>query len=182
MREILIIVMGIFMSPSVMEVPNAFFQEKRQVLLEAHYSSKGMLSWRDGDHLIAKIYSDGIVEYEDVEIRNGVSISSLRRATLSKEELSDLSEFLKSNDVQGLSNEYAAFSTTIDHSEDLILKIRNGSQFKEIKVENFKPDLPEISVKYPKALVRVACWAEFARKNAQVRFFLRESPLCCKCP
>lgn len=178
--KLVLLVMCILLSPHFAEAHGADLQEKKHILLEAHYSARGMLSWVDGEHLIAKIYSDGVVEYEDVEIKNGAPSPYLRRATLSRDDLNSLSELLKSSDVQGLSSKYAAFSTTIDHSEDLLLKITTGNKVKEIMVENFKPDLPEASAKYPKALIRVACWAELARKNAQARFFFRESIACCK--
>ncbi len=178
--RVVLVVMGLLLSPTLTEGRDVDLQESKPILLEANYSSKGMFSWRDGSHLIARVYSDGKVEYEDVEVKNGVSSNYLRRTMLSNEELNSLSELLSSADVQGLSSKYAAFSTTIDHSEDLLLKITSGNKVKEIKVENFKPDLPEASTKYPKALLRVACRAEVARKHAQTRFFFRESIICCQ--
>ena len=182
MKLILIIISSILVFMHTIGAQNAPLKVDSRVLLEAHYSSKGMLSWRDGSHLIARIYNNGTVEYEDVEVKKGVSNSYFRHTTLSQEELQNISAFLKSKEVQNLSSRYAAFTTTIDHSEDLIIKIINDDQIKEIKVDNFKPDVPKVASKYPKSLLHIACWAEIARKNTETRFFFRDSqPLCCKC-
>ena len=150
----------------------------RKVLVEARYSGIGM-SRAEGNRLIARIYDDGLVEYEDVKDLHSVADYEMRTAKLTEAELKRLSRLLIQPEVGSLADSYAAFSPTIDHREDLTLRIYFQGAHKQIEVENFKPELPKANAFYPPKLLSVTCWTEFARKDARIKFFFRETNLCC---
>jgi len=150
----------------------------RRVLVEARYLGVGMSAF-DGNRLIARIYDDGLVEYEDVKDQHSLADYEMRTAKLTEEELKRLSRLLIQPEVGSLANSYAAFSSTIDHREDLTLSVYFQGANKQIEVENFKPELPKAKAFYPPKLLSVTCWTEFARKDARIKFFFRETSVCC---
>ena len=150
----------------------------RRVLVEARYSGIG-LSGIEGNHLIARIYDDGLVEYEDIKDLHSFADYEMRNAKLTEEELKRLLRLLIQPEVGALANSYAAFSPTIDHRENLTLRVYFQGTQKQIEVENFKPELPKASAFYPSKLLSVTCWTEFARKDARIKFFFRETNVCC---
>ena len=153
--------------------------EGKRVLLEARYLGVG-LSGIEGDRLVARIYSDGMVEYDDLKKLNNFPEYYQRTAQLSASELSALSTLLRSDKLASLSESFPTFSSTIDHRTDLTLRFSTGTQTREIRVENFKPELDGALKVYPSDLFTLACWAEFARKNARLQFFFEKPDFCCK--
>lgn len=178
MKTLIVIATVVFLGTSLVSRQRTGVQKGRSLLLEARYLGVGM-SGIEGDHLIARIYGDGVVEYEDLKSLRTFPRYYLRTAKLTEKELTDLSKLLSSADLGSLSEGYPAFSSTIDHRENLTLRFSFRGAMKQVEVVNFKPDLPEASAVYPRKLLSVACWAEFARKNARLRFFFRESNVCC---
>lgn len=178
MKTLISIATLVLLGTSLVSGQRAGIQQSRSLLLEARYLGVGM-SGIDGDHLIARIYSDGVIEYEDLKSLRTFPRYYQRTAKLTEKELTDLSSLLSSADLGSLSGSYPAFSSTIDHRENLTLRFSFRGAIKQVEVENFKPDLPKASSAYPRKLLTVACWAEFARKNARLRFFFRESNFCC---
>jgi len=150
----------------------------RKVLIEARYSGIGM-SGTEGNRLIARIYNDGLVEYDDVKDLHSFASYEVRTAKLTEEELKTLLRLLSQPEVQLLSDSYAALSPTIDHRENLTVRIYFRGTDKHIEVENFKPELAKANAFYPRKLISVTCWAEFARKDARIKFFFRETNVCC---
>lgn len=178
MKTLIAIATFVFLGTSLVSGQRAGVQKARSLLLEARYLGVGM-SGIEGEHIIARIYSDGEVEYEDLKSFSEFPRYYLRTAKLTKKELTDLSRLLSSADLGSLSESYPAFSSTIDHRENLTLRFSFRGSIKQVEVVNFKPDLPKASTVYPRKLLSVACWAEFTRKNARVKFLFRESKLCC---
>lgn len=153
--------------------------EEKRVLLEARYLGTG-LSGIEGDRLIARIYSDGVIEYDDLRRLRSFPEYYQRTARLSASELTALSKLLRRDKLASLSESYPAFSSTIDHRTNLTLRFSTGTETKEIRVENFKPELEGALKAYPRDLMTLACWAEFARKNARLKFFFDQTNYCCK--
>ena len=178
MKPFMTIVTFVFVCSSLMGGPSPRAQRTRSVLLEARYFGVGM-SGIDGDHLIARIYDDGVVQYEDVRALDRSPIYDLKTAKLSEQRLNQLSTLLNDADLGSLSESYPAFSSTLDHRENLTLRFLFRGSLRQITVENFKPDLPKAETAYPRELLSIACWAEFVRTNSKMRFFFRESNLCC---
>ena len=81
------------------------------------------MSKAEGNRLIARIYDDGLVEYEDVKDLHSFADYEMRTAKLTEAELKRLSRLLIQSEVGSLADSYAAFSPTIDHREDLTLRI-----------------------------------------------------------
>lgn len=156
--------------------PDTRTSDTRTFLLEARYRGEGLIA-TDGDHLIARIYSDGKVEYEDLKSLTTAPEYYQRTAKLTTKEIADLSKLLDSKELESVLDSYAPVSSTIDHRENLTLRFYSGGSMKQVKVENFKPHL--VQAAYPAKLLALACWAEFARKGATLDFFFRESKYCC---
>lgn len=148
-----------------------------RVLLEARYFGEGM-SGITGDHLIARIHSNGLVEYEEVVDRDQSPHHFVKTARLNSSQLTRLFRLLTTHRVSSLADHYEPVSSTIDHTENLTLKIFTRGRIKRIVVENFKPDLPRAITTYPRELLDLACWATLARNDAQTKFFFRESDVC----
>jgi hypothetical protein len=129
------------------------FCEKKSVVVEAFYIGAGM-SGIKGKHLISRVCSDGTIEYEDVKINGEQTVFFLKTMVLPQEDMKDLLLLLKSGETKKLLNTYESFSTTIDHSEDLLIRIF-GEEEKEIKIKNFKPDIQRIREKYPTDLINL---------------------------
>ena len=147
------------------------------IVFEAHYVGEGM-SWIQGKFLILRVYSNGnleYLEYEDIAVENYQKKVFLRNHKLSEIQLSVFLEFLVSQEFRSLPDKYSSFSSTIDHKEDLIFKVLQTDAARLIVAENFKPELAQAKTIYPATLIGLACWAEHARKDANVKFFFRES-------
>lgn len=144
------------------------------VIYEAYYSGRGN-SWRTGKHLIAKVYSNGRVEFDDLKANGIVAELVQREVSLTSDELAQFRTLLKRDSIRRLDAFYGAYTTTIDHTEDLIINIIEEKKTRTIVVENFKPDLQGVKRKYPRDLVSLACLSENIRKGSNVRFFFRET-------
>ncbi len=178
MKTVFVVTLLAFLAMTLINKQNRHSPDTGSFLLEARYLGQGMTGI-DGDHLIARIYGDGTVEYEDLKRLTTPSEYYQRTAKLTTKELADLSKLLNSNELVSLSESYPAISSTIDHRENLTLRFYSEGSMKQVKVENFKPHLDKDSKTYPEQLLALACWAEFARKSATLNFFFRESNYCC---
>ncbi len=152
-------------------------QDSSEILLEAFYSGVGMTT-PIGDYLIARIDKNGEVQFEDSEVKNGVFEKEIKKTKISKNELENLIDLLTDESIKNLSNNYKAIYPTIDHTQNLTLKILVDGKLKEIKVENFKPNSSKSRKSYPNALIKIACIAENVRNNAQIKFFFEEIEIC----
>jgi hypothetical protein len=178
MKTVIVVTLLAFLGTTLSSKENRDTPDTGRFLLEARYLGEGLIGI-EGDHLIARIYSDGTVEYEDLKSLTTAPEYYQRTAKLTTKELTDLSKLLDSKGLRSLSESYPSISSTIDHRENLTLRFYSGGSIKQVKVENFKPHLVKANNAYPQKLLALACWAEFARKNARLRFFFRESNICC---
>jgi len=148
----------------------------KTVLFEADYVGAGM-SGIQGNHLIAKICEDRTVQFEDVrQTKAGVEYV-LRERKLSRVHYEKVRDYLDNPEAKKLDEKYPAFTSTLDHSEDLIMTIFVDGA-KRITVSNFKPDIPAVSVKYPLGLLKLGCLANWVRGKSELVFFFRESAIC----
>lgn len=152
------------------------FCEKKSTVVEAFYIGAGM-SGIKGKHLISRVCSDGTVQYEDVKMKGEEKQFVLKTVVLPQKDLQELLLILKSDETKKLFNIYEAYSSTIDHSEDLIIRIL-GEDVKEIQIKNFKPDIELIRRKYPLELLTLACSVNKTRLESELRFFFREDNYC----
>jgi hypothetical protein len=150
-------------------------RKHKPIMLEVYYSGAGNW-WLAGKHLIARVYSDGFVEYDDISPASEIpEINNRRNTILQSETILGLSTFLTTTEVGKISRNYESFSSTLDHTEDVVIKIKKKNGFKKISIINFKPELPQANKKYPKELIRLMCWADSVRKDAILKFFFRET-------
>lgn len=145
-----------------------------KIVVEARYFGEGM-SGIVGEHLIARIYSDRKIEYEDIGKGNRYKIKQSR---ISRGNFEKLIKLLSDKNIENISDNYSAIYPTIDHTEDLKLKISVNGKIREISIENFKPNLPKTKTIYPKQLVDIVCLLETLRKSAEIKFFFREVSDC----
>ncbi len=178
MKTIVVIVALVFLGASFVSGQNTNAPITRSLLLEARYRGVG-LSGIEGDRLIARIYNDGTIEYDDLRSLNTHPEYYQRTAKLTGKELANLSSFLSSAELASLLASYPAFTSAIDHRTDLTLVFSFRGGVKRVEVENFKPLMDKESKVYPQGLLVLACWAEFARKNAKLSFFFWESSFWC---
>jgi hypothetical protein len=171
---IALIFAGLFVSAG--HAQHSGFCLGKKIVFEANYIGSGM-SGIVGRHVISRVCTDRTVQYDEaIPTRSGEKYI-LKKRTLSKDRFDKLMQLLQSDEASSLRNEYPAATSTIDHSEDLLLSISIDNT-KTIKVNNFKPDISSALKTYPLLLVKLSCSANAVRGSSETKFFFRESKIC----
>jgi hypothetical protein len=144
---------------------------KAKVVAEAYYYGSGM-SGIVGEHLIVRVYSDRTVEFDDLGVDTNYI---LKRSRISRKGFSKLNKLLSDENMGKIPDTYGAVYATIDHTENLKLNLLVNGKYKEINVENFKPDLPKTKKIYPAQLVEIVRFLESLRSSAEIHFFFRKN-------
>ena len=141
--------------------------EKKRVIAEAVYSGSGMAKVV-GKYLFARVYSDGSLEFDDYD----ESKSFVRRySKMTHKQRTRLTELLSDSETAEFLLRYEAIYPTIDHAENLDLRLLVNGTYVNLSVENFKPYHPRSRATYPPRLVQIMCFLETGRGADAFRFF-----------
>jgi len=158
--------------------PTIFSQtSENQVILEARIAGTGM-SWIQGKHLLAKVYIDGKIEYEDLKEDGRSDEFYIKVGKLSQENIERLRAFLNSGSVAHLPKKVPSVTPTIDHIEEIFVTIYRDDGAQTVSVINFSPNSKKAREAYSPELLRLMCWIEHARKNAILKAFGDETEWC----
>jgi hypothetical protein len=144
---------------------------KTQIVAEAYYFGSGM-SGITGEHLIARVFSDGKFEFDDLSANNQYI---QKQSKISEEQLINLKKLLSNKNMEDIPNFIAEVYPTIDHTENIKLCLLIEERYKIIKIDNFKPNLPKTQNVYPEKLVTLIRFLESLRESAEIHFFFRSS-------
>ena len=135
---------------------------KSKQLLEVRISSMDlMMNLYPEEYLHLRVYTNGLVEYED---REGSGTEFVhRKKTLASSELKTLKEFLATAAVQLLPHKYAPVVPTIDHHTLITISITRGSKLQTIKVPNYNLALGKGKGQYSQTLINLMCRIERVR-------------------
>jgi hypothetical protein len=176
MKILLMSLFFVFLIIHVGHAQELDFCKRGTVIFEAYYVGVGM-SGIQGKRTISKVCSDRTVQYEDLKANKPTSAFYFRSRRLSVEEYAEFLRLLAETEIRNLKGDFKTETSTIDHSEDLLILI-SKPYVSEINVTNFKPDIEKARKKYPVGLMKLACASISLRENAELVFFFRESNYC----
>ena len=140
---------------------------RSEVIAEAFYGGSGMAKIV-GRYLVARVRRDRSVEFDDYKDGEGFV---RRRSTVPDDLFAKLDQFLSERKSRDFAATYSAIYPTIDHTENLELRILIDGKYRALTVENFKPHIEKIRNAYPKMLIDLACLLESTRGSSEFVFF-----------